>query len=105
MHDRLGQVVTYIFEKNYTLFSSDNWHIAHIGGSRTHSHGTLSNLKSSYTPRLPQPGETLHGHKFSVGFGGKGANQCVAATRLGATASMVAMVMCKSFESKICGYI
>lgn len=51
----------------------------------------------SYTPRLPQPGETLHGHKFSVGFGGKGANQCVAATRLGANAAMVAMVGDDSF--------
>ncbi|XP_064108549.1 ribokinase-like [Macrobrachium nipponense] len=51
----------------------------------------------SYTCRLPKPGETIHGHKFSIGFGGKGANQCIAATRLGATTSMVAMVGEDSF--------
>lgn len=44
----------------------------------------------SYTPRLPKPGETLHGHHFSIGFGGKGANQCVVATKLGAKTAMVA---------------
>eukprot|EP00949_MAST-11_sp_MAST-11-sp1_P003157 g3157.t1 len=32
----------------------------------------------AYTPRFPLPGETLHGHSFETGFGGKGANQCVA---------------------------
>ncbi|KAG0697398.1 Coiled-coil domain-containing protein 25 [Chionoecetes opilio] len=52
-----------------------------------------SKQKRNYTPRLPRPGETLHGHKFCVGFGGKGANQCVAATRLGATTAMVAMLV------------
>lgn len=51
----------------------------------------------SYTPKLPKPGETLHGHRFSIGFGGKGANQCIAATRLGASTSMVAMVGDDSF--------
>ncbi|XP_042205356.1 ribokinase-like isoform X2 [Homarus americanus] len=51
----------------------------------------------SYTPRLPALGETIHGHRFSVGFGGKGANQCIAATRLGATTAMVAMVGDDSF--------
>lgn len=51
----------------------------------------------SYTSRLPKPGETIHGHKFSIGFGGKGANQCIAATRLGAATSMVAMVGEDSF--------
>lgn len=40
--------------------------------------------------RLPKPGETLHGTKFATGFGGKGANQCVAAAKLGAKTAMVA---------------
>lgn len=44
----------------------------------------------SYVERLPKAGETLHGHKFANGFGGKGANQCVAARRLGAKTAMVA---------------
>ncbi|XP_071835069.1 ribokinase-like [Apostichopus japonicus] len=51
----------------------------------------------SYVPRLPKPGETIHGHKFSVGFGGKGANQCVMAARLGAKVAMVAKVGEDSF--------
>lgn len=46
----------------------------------------------SFTPRLPRPGETLHGTEFRKGFGGKGANQCVAAAKLGASTAMVARV-------------
>ncbi|KAL8564526.1 hypothetical protein ACOMHN_003284 [Nucella lapillus] len=44
----------------------------------------------SYTPRQPKPGETIHGSQFKMGFGGKGANQCVMAAKLGASAAMVA---------------
>ncbi|XP_054101090.2 ribokinase isoform X1 [Callithrix jacchus] len=51
----------------------------------------------SLTPRLPKPGETIHGHKFFIGFGGKGANQCVQAARLGAKTSMVCKVGRDSF--------
>ena len=43
----------------------------------------------SYVPRLPKLGETLHGSKFHMGFGGKGANQAVMAAKLGAQVSMV----------------
>ena len=43
----------------------------------------------SYVPRLPRIGETLHGTKFSMGFGGKGANQAVMAARLGGSVAMV----------------
>jgi ribokinase len=43
-------------------------------------------------PRLPAPGETLHGSSFSMGFGGKGANQAVMAARLGAQVSVVTKV-------------
>jgi len=46
----------------------------------------------SFTQRLPRPGETLHGTEFRKGFGGKGANQCVAAAKLGASTAMVARV-------------
>jgi ribokinase len=44
------------------------------------------------TPRLPKPGETLAGHSLQVGMGGKGANQAVAAARLGAQVTLVARV-------------
>ena len=52
-----------------------------------------SNLDmNSYVPRFPQVGETLHGHRFTTGYGGKGANQAVMAARLGGAVSMVAKV-------------
>jgi len=43
-------------------------------------------------PRLPAPGETLIGSLFSMGFGGKGANQAVMAARLGAQVAVVTKV-------------
>ncbi len=43
----------------------------------------------SYVPRLPRMGETLHGSRFHMGFGGKGANQAVMAAKLGAEVAVV----------------
>jgi ribokinase len=43
----------------------------------------------AYTDRLPVIGETIHGYKFEMGFGGKGANQAAAAAKLGAEVTMV----------------
>lgn len=44
------------------------------------------------TPRFPQPGETLTGHALHQGMGGKGANQAVAAARLGADVTFIGCV-------------
>ena len=44
------------------------------------------------TPRLPNPGEPLAGHALHIEMGGKGANQAVAAARLGADVTLVACV-------------
>ncbi|XP_017024309.1 ribokinase [Drosophila kikkawai] len=52
-----------------------------------------------YTPRLPKPGETLHGSSFQTGYGGKGANQCVAAARQGSRTALVAKLGADSFGS------
>ena len=46
----------------------------------------------SYVPRLPKMGETLHGDRFQMGFGGKGANQAVMAAKLGGDVVMVTKV-------------
>ena len=43
-------------------------------------------------PRLPRPGETVAAHALHQGFGGKGANQAVAAAKLGAQVTMIARV-------------
>ena len=42
--------------------------------------------------RLPRPGETVSAHQFVRGPGGKGANQAVAAARLGAAVTIVGAV-------------
>eukprot|EP01104_Vermistella_antarctica_P006058 TRINITY_DN16793_c0_g1_i1.p1 TRINITY_DN16793_c0_g1~~TRINITY_DN16793_c0_g1_i1.p1 ORF type:complete len:320 (-),score=62.84 TRINITY_DN16793_c0_g1_i1:41-1000(-) len=46
----------------------------------------------SYVTRLPVLGETICGHDFKVGFGGKGANQAVQAAKLGSDVVMVTRV-------------
>ena len=43
----------------------------------------------AYADRLPERGETIVGRRFAQGFGGKGANQAVMASLVGANVSMV----------------
>jgi ribokinase len=47
---------------------------------------------TTFTDRFPRAGETVFGERFQLGFGGKGANQAVAAALCGARVSMVARV-------------
>jgi ribokinase len=47
---------------------------------------------TTFGSRFPKPGETIFADKFDLGFGGKGANQAVAARLCGAEVFMVARV-------------
>jgi ribokinase len=47
---------------------------------------------TTFTNQFPEPGETIFGQRFDLGFGGKGANQAVAARLCGAEVFMVARV-------------
>jgi ribokinase len=55
----------------------------------------VGGVNTDYTvsgPRLPGPGDTVQGSDFHEAPGGKGANQAVAAARLGARVALVARV-------------
>ncbi|WPN32115.1 ribokinase [Pseudomonas sp. P5_109] len=54
--------------------------------------GSLNMDLVTRAPRLPKGGETLIGLSFATVSGGKGANQAVAAARLGAQVSMIGCV-------------
>jgi ribokinase len=53
------------------------------------------------TPRLPQPGETIIGSNFCTAGGGKGANQAVAASRLGASTQIIGRVGNDKFAEEL----
>jgi ribokinase len=54
--------------------------------------GSANTDLTTFTDVFPRPGETLFGKGFDLGFGGKGANQAVAARLCGAEVVMVAKV-------------
>lgn len=57
------------------------------------------------TAHIPGPGETVIGSDFLIAAGGKGANQAVAAARLGAGVTLVARLGTDMFgEQAIAGY-
>ncbi|MBI1347468.1 ribokinase [bacterium] len=51
--------------------------------------GSINMDLVAHVPRIPRPGETLTGRSLSYVPGGKGANQAVAAARLGAHVQML----------------
>jgi ribokinase len=66
--------------------------IESMSGSRIVVVGSCNVDLTTFTDRFPNPGETMFGTRFDLGFGGKGANQAVAAKRCGADVAMVARV-------------
>jgi ribokinase len=57
------------------------------------------------TAHIPGPGETVIGGEFIMAAGGKGANQAVAAARLGAQVTFVARLGTDVFgDQAVAGY-
>jgi ribokinase len=54
--------------------------------------GSANTDLTTFVDVFPRPGETVFGRSFDLGFGGKGANQAVAARLCGAQVCMVAKV-------------
>ncbi len=54
--------------------------------------GSANTDLTTFVDVFPRPGETVFGKNFEMGFGGKGANQAVAARLCGAEVLMVAKV-------------
>jgi ribokinase len=65
--------------------------------------GSLNMDLVTRAPRLPRGGETLIGESFATVSGGKGANQAVAAARLGAEVSMVGCVGSDAYGEELRG--
>lgn len=56
--------------------------------------------------KMPKPGETVIGGRFSMAAGGKGANQAVAAARAGGNVTFIGRVGCDIFgETALKGFI
>ncbi len=55
----------------------------------------------TFSPRFPQPGETVVGTRFITYAGGKGANQAVAVARMDARCAMVGRVGGDSFGAQL----
>lgn len=59
--------------------------------------GSINMDVIAYLDRLPKPGETLHGQGYKMGLGGKGANQAVAARKLGSPVCFIGRTGADSF--------
>jgi ribokinase len=60
--------------------------------------GSINMDVTAYMDRLPKPGETLHAHDYKLGLGGKGANQAVAARKLGSEVHFICRLGADDFS-------
>ena len=60
--------------------------------------GSINMDVTAYMDRLPKPGETLHGQEYKLGLGGKGANQAVAARKLGSEVNFICRLGADDFS-------
>jgi len=63
--------------------------------------GSLNADFVTRAPRLPRPGETVLGGTFHVVAGGKGANQAVAAAKLGAPSTLIGRLGTDAFGQQL----
>jgi ribokinase len=63
--------------------------------------GSINMDLVTLAPRFPAPGETILGERFLTVHGGKGANQAVAAARLGAEVTLVGAVGDDAFGEQL----
>lgn len=60
--------------------------------------GSINMDVTAYMDRLPKPGETLHADDYKLGLGGKGANQAVAARKLGSEVHFICRLGADDFS-------
>lgn len=63
-----------------------------MSGARIVVIGNANVDLTTYVPRTPEAGETILGSDFSIGMGGKGANQAVAAARAGSRVAFIGRI-------------
>jgi len=63
--------------------------------------GSINMDLTTYVPKLPRPGETLRGSSYITVPGGKGSNQAVATTRLGAKTRFIGRVGDDAFGKEV----
>ncbi len=63
--------------------------------------GSINVDLTTYLDRWPAVGETVNARDYTISLGGKGANQCVAASRMGCSVTMVGAIGTDSFAKDI----
>ena len=67
--------------------------------------GSINYDVTTYVECFPRPGETVSAHGYQAVCGGKGLNQAVAASRIGADVSMVGCIGDDDFGSKALAHL